>query len=588
MDGNTDCVHNQMENLTTIKVEATDEVLQNSVSFQTCPTLKNESTEENLHSCNLCDYQTVVFGNLEKHLLLHKERKPYLCDICDFYTEVSEKLEEHVLLHEEKDLYKCTLCDYSTCVSENLEKHLMLHTDEAPYKCNLCDYDTNDPAKLQNHRKLHTGTKPYTCSLCDYDTDVYDNFVKHVLLHANEKPYSCDMCDYCTVNSELLEKHFLLHTADKAEPYKCNVCTYVTTQFGNFKRHLLTHKGKRSYNCYLCDFSTLHYANLKRHTMAVHTRKESSEEKSESSEYDEPKTEEVMECRLRHKGRSHNCNLCDHNPSGLRWYRKIPWTRKRKPYKCKFCGDMYRYKREHICKGKKPHKHDTCKLCGLDTLYVGILRKHLLIRSQTKTKLHQCNLCDFTTVHLSRLSRHLLFNHFKCDKCNYSTTVSSKLRRHIRLKHPGEKSHSGAKLYISCDICSYRTGSSKLLQRHKLKHTKQKARKRCKSTQTTKQPKRLWRYKRKALYKCSSCDFSSENPAALQVHKLKHTGDKKYACDLCEFKTSQRWILTMHKKIHKAGTNTTHVSVVIKHGFQHQWKSPLHGLHVTQVNINVQ
>jgi len=159
-----------------------------------------------------------------------------------------------------------------------------------------------------------------------------------------------------------------------------------------------------------------------------------------------------------------------------------------------------------------------------------------------------CEKCSFKSKRQSHLLKHMKFHDtvrkmFYCTQCNYKTIRNGALRRH-------EMSHSANIMH--CNQCKYVTDDFISLDRHmKLKHDLATSKK-----------------KKKTVYKCPKCDYSSMMPsryaAHLRLHKdlsgsgnsdimlaLQHFEEKNeephtYHCSLCTYKSIRKEHLVRH------------------------------------------
>lgn len=159
-----------------------------------------------------------------------------------------------------------------------------------------------------------------------------------------------------------------------------------------------------------------------------------------------------------------------------------------------------------------------------------------------------CDKCSFKSKRQSHLLKHMKFHDtvrkmFYCTQCSFKTIRNGALRRH-------EMSHSANIMH--CNQCKYVTDDFISLDRHmKLKHDLATSKK-----------------KKKTVYKCPKCDYSSMMPsryaAHLRLHKdlsgsgnsdimlaLQHFEEKNeephtYHCSLCTYKSIRKEHLVRH------------------------------------------
>lgn len=67
--------------------------------------------------------------------------------------------------------------------SGNLNRHMVVHSDKREFSCNLCDKAFKRSSGLDIHMRSHTGDRPYQCQWCSKTYSCYSGFRKHKLKH---------------------------------------------------------------------------------------------------------------------------------------------------------------------------------------------------------------------------------------------------------------------------------------------------------------------------------------------------------------------------------------------------------------------
>ena len=67
-----------------------------------------------------------------------------------------------------KTAHTCAVCRASFSKVGNLNVHVLIHSDEKPYKCVHCERGFSHQSTLKSHVLIHSGQKPQSCGRCDY------------------------------------------------------------------------------------------------------------------------------------------------------------------------------------------------------------------------------------------------------------------------------------------------------------------------------------------------------------------------------------------------------------------------------------
>ncbi|XP_056636971.1 histone-lysine N-methyltransferase PRDM9-like [Diorhabda sublineata] len=132
-------------------------------------------------------------------------RKIFQCEYCAFKTVIKSSLEYHKCikkLEKQMDIKKenlCTKCNYSTNRKGDLNKHLRIHNNEKPFKCQLCqtfymrkrDMDAHILNKHKNNLILMQSItyKIHKCQICFYQTVNKTNLKCHLKTHLKTKTH---------------------------------------------------------------------------------------------------------------------------------------------------------------------------------------------------------------------------------------------------------------------------------------------------------------------------------------------------------------------------------------------------------------
>ncbi|KAG5667164.1 hypothetical protein PVAND_015161 [Polypedilum vanderplanki] len=91
--------------------------------------LAHVDTHEKSFKCSICEQEFSHNFRLQEHLLLHKDTNAFTCKICDKKFSRNDVLNQHIRLYHSKSSknFKCDVCNYETLVKQNFEKHVGMH-----------------------------------------------------------------------------------------------------------------------------------------------------------------------------------------------------------------------------------------------------------------------------------------------------------------------------------------------------------------------------------------------------------------------------------------------------------------------------
>ncbi|XP_034143626.1 oocyte zinc finger protein XlCOF6-like [Esox lucius] len=196
--------------------------------------------------CDVCGKCFAKRDHLYKHMLRHKEEKPYSCDVCGKRFHSSSNCKRHKMTHTGEKLYSCEICGKRFTQSGTMLKHkISKHTDgrEKPFKCEICSEVCSSDYTLRNHMVTHTGKKPCHCSVCGKGFFNKQALKIHSLVHSGEKPYGCGQCGKRFSQPSHLKYHeHHVHTVVKA--CVCDICGKAYANRQNLKLHKCTAPAK--------------------------------------------------------------------------------------------------------------------------------------------------------------------------------------------------------------------------------------------------------------------------------------------------------------------------------------------------------
>lgn len=386
--------------------------------------------------CFVCG-KTVKEMNLGRHMLVHKEERPFICDLCGKCFKFKGALREHILTELGMKDYVCEVCGRKFVKRCYLMKHLRQLHQCAPkrsFECDLCDAQFTDQSQLRIHRRQH---KDLSCELCAGTFESQAQFQEHQLTEL-----VCHLCHEMFASNERLRQHVMAShkvaqyrqtmTAGSTSSvvYPCELCGRKFTSLVKFNEHALTEK-----KCELCETVFDTYTTLRQHVESVHnlleyrkvahlrwrnSMKAGANERQERTEY--------------------KCSFCDKKL----FYKRTLMLHERmhtglKPYKCERCDKTFVSKpslRAHLVAEMNLRKF-TCQHCPKRYNFQADLLAHL--KQCHKKRQYSCHVCGREFGLLKCLKDHLTMHsaekRFTCDKCNLSFRLKKFLVRHSRKYH---------------------------------------------------------------------------------------------------------------------------------------------------------
>ena len=135
------------------------------------------------HTCNICQSILSSRGALVKHMVTHREEKPFKCDKCSLQFNQNRDLKTHIMQkHSMQRPHVCGICGKGFVHKFYLMEHMTYHTGERQFQCNICGKTFPGQSALTKHIKRHSNTRNHPCNLCSKAFTVKTDLNSHIKL----------------------------------------------------------------------------------------------------------------------------------------------------------------------------------------------------------------------------------------------------------------------------------------------------------------------------------------------------------------------------------------------------------------------
>jgi len=227
-----------------------------------------EETANAVFSCKKC---AKTFASKRDQLLHKREvhnptRSSHECKLCHKFFCNNGNLERHMKVHNDVRPFECKICHKSFAQAVNLQRHFSVHTGERPYQCQFCTKAFTQQSNLQRHQLTHTGEKPFRCKRCGRYFSQRSNLKKHIMGHLETKPYQCSACSKSFIQLSNLKKHLNSHSK---EGMNLDVETILSTAIAAAKQTMQTVSNpvavSRAFECAICRIVFMDFASFEAH-----------------------------------------------------------------------------------------------------------------------------------------------------------------------------------------------------------------------------------------------------------------------------------------------------------------------------------
>ncbi|XP_054709086.1 zinc finger protein 22-like [Uloborus diversus] len=115
------------------------------------------ATSKSSHVCDTCGKVFSQKKNLNQHLKIHMDVKPFSCDECGKGFTRMTNLTRHKMSHAPASvsgILKCKDCSMTFTRQDNLRRHERAAHGEAIHKCPLCDRAFQQKSNLMQHVRV--------------------------------------------------------------------------------------------------------------------------------------------------------------------------------------------------------------------------------------------------------------------------------------------------------------------------------------------------------------------------------------------------------------------------------------------------
>lgn len=190
----------------------------------------------------------------------------------------------------------------------------------------------------------------------------------------------------------------------------------------------------------------------------------------------------------------------------------------RREFKCEQCGRGFN--RPHILdRHKKSHLEAIkCKVCER-AIKPNSLQQHMKIHSESPRKNLECSICARKFAKNYLLAEHLMLHSspdaFRCGDCGKTFKSSDSLKRHKR------EIHENCERNYKCSRCDYKTNDKRNLTKHESKHDRDLV--------------------KLNYFSCKKCSALLKSSGSLWKHMKQVHSKVHVICEICgsNFKTQQ-------------------------------------------------
>ncbi|XP_067653491.1 uncharacterized protein [Haliotis asinina] len=225
----------------TVKVEAIEREVEGRQEGKILFHMSDESEGEldpspsGKFECLVCMKTAKCKSALRRHMMIHKEEKPFLCPVCGRKYARPEDLKQHLIRHV-ADLYqhsnstnpnsrfKCDICAAVFQCEKDLQFHSVYHGVYRPNArtyaegqstvCPICGKMLQKATSLPSHIELHTQDRKFECGVCGRTFKSERNRNRHQKIHSGVKEFVCEICGKGLSRKAEYEAHLNRHNTN--------------------------------------------------------------------------------------------------------------------------------------------------------------------------------------------------------------------------------------------------------------------------------------------------------------------------------------------------------------------------------------
>ena len=145
----------------------------------------------------------------------HGKEGMFSCNLCKNVSSTMKKVKSHLIrVHTIGAQYKCELCHRDFVYQSDMEKHMLVHKEDKPFMCNLCGAYFKSKIYITQHVQHVHGTdeerkalKKFICTICSKRLQSMHILREHERTHGKKKDILCTQCGKGFNTKGELRKH---------------------------------------------------------------------------------------------------------------------------------------------------------------------------------------------------------------------------------------------------------------------------------------------------------------------------------------------------------------------------------------------